>query len=46
VQKEEADPKFARTIQGALALTLILGTTSLAHADDSPPVAAAAPAGR
>ena len=37
---------FARTIQGALAFTLILGTTSLAHADDSPPVADAAPAGR
>jgi len=34
---------IARTNHGALALTLILGTTSLARADDSPPVPDAAP---
>jgi hypothetical protein len=34
---------IARTIHGALALTLILGTTSLGRADDSPPAPDAAP---
>jgi|SRR5579883_629228 len=36
---------IARTAPGALVLTLILGTTALARADESPPVADSTPGG-